>query len=57
MDQYFGKKNQAYFGEKNSVCFFDGWSKGGLLEHVLGRSWVHIMEDFEYFLVEFQELR
>ena len=57
MDRYFGKKNQAYFGEKNSVCFFDGWSKGGLLEHVLGRSWVHIMEDFEYFLVEFQELR
>ena len=31
-------------------------SKGGLLEHVLGRSWVHILEDFEHVRVEFQGL-
>ena len=52
------RKIKFILGERFGMFFRwnDGWSKGGLLEHVLGRSWVHILEDSEHVLAEFRGL-
>ena len=52
------RKIKFILGERFDMFFRwnNGWSKGELLEHVLGRSWVHILEDSEHILAEFRGL-
>ena len=55
---FWKEKSSSFWGERFDMFFRwnNGWSKGELLEHVLGRSWVHILEDSKHILAEFRGL-